>query len=132
MHSEAARLSGRDTRSSLRAHRCLVLNADCRPLSTYPLSIIDARDAVHAVFRQRVSVVETWPAAFFRSPSITVAVPKVVALREYAPIRGEPKFCHRSILLRDRFRCCYCGQRFEAHELTYDHVIPRSKGGRTE
>ena len=132
MRSEAARLSERDRERPLQAQRCLVLNADFRPLSTYPLSLVDARDAVLAVFRERVSMVETWPAAFFRSPSISVAVPKVVALREYAPICGEPKFCRRSILLRDRFRCCYCGQRFEAHELTYDHVIPRSKGGRTE
>jgi hypothetical protein len=115
MRSEAARLSDRDRQRPLQALQCLVLNADFRPLSTYPLSsLVDARDAVLAVFRERVSMVETWPAAFFRSPSISVAVPKVVALREYAPICGQPKFCRRSILLRDRFRCCYCGQRFEA------------------
>ena len=132
MRSEAAQFSERDQPRSLQAQRCLVLNADFRPLSTYPLSIVDARDAVQAVFRERVTVVETWPETFFRSPSVAIAVPKVTALREYAPISGEPKFCRRSILLRDRFRCCYCGERFEPHELTYDHVIPRSKGGRTE
>ena len=82
---------------SLQAQCCLVLNADFRPLNTYPLSLVDAREAVQAVFRDRVAVVETWPDAFFRSPSVAVAVPKVVALREYAPIRGEPKFCRRSI-----------------------------------
>jgi 5-methylcytosine-specific restriction endonuclease McrA len=125
MHGEAAA-------RSLQAQRCLVLNADFRPLCTSPLSLVDAKDAVQAIFRERVSVVETWPEAFFHSPSVTVAVPKVVALRQYAPIDGEPKFCRRSILLRDRFRCCYCGRRSEPRELTYDHVIPRSKGGRTE
>jgi hypothetical protein len=86
----------------VQAQRCLVLNADFRPLSPYPLSIIEARDAVHAVFRERVAVVETWPEAFFRSPTISVAAAKVIALREYAPVCGEPKFCRRSILLRDR------------------------------
>jgi 5-methylcytosine-specific restriction endonuclease McrA len=132
MRTEIDRLPEHDRARPLQAQRCLVLNADFRPLSTYPLSIVDAKDAVQAVFRDRVAVVETWPDAFFRSPSIAVAVPKVVALREYAPIRGEPKFCRRSILLRDRSRCGYCGERFEVQELTYDHVIPRSKGGRTE
>ena len=85
MHSEAARLPERTGQRSLQAQR-LVLNADFHPLSTYPLSIVHARDAVQAVFRERVSIVETWPQAFFRSPSVSVAVPKVVALREYAPI----------------------------------------------
>jgi hypothetical protein len=117
MRSQVARLSEHRERGSLQAQRCLVLNADFRPLSTYPLSIVDARDAIQAVFRERVSVIETWPNAFFRSPSLSVAVPKLIALREYAPICGEPKFCRRSILLRDRFRC-YCGRRFEAGELT--------------
>lgn len=111
--------------------RTLVLNADARPLSTWPLSLIDSRDAVSAIWRDRVTVLEDWPDAFFHSPSTTIAVPKVVMLREYAPISGEPKFCRRSILLRDRFRCQYCGELFASEDLTYDHVRPRSRGGKT-
>jgi 5-methylcytosine-specific restriction endonuclease McrA len=119
-------------RSSRSLHwRTLALNADGRPLSTYPLSIVSAQDAVSAIWRQRAIVIETWEGAFFRSPSTTIAVPKVMMLREYAPISGEPKFCRRSILLRDKFRCQYCGQEFPSQELTYDHVIPRSLGGKT-
>lgn len=112
--------------------RTLILNADFRPLATYPLSIISAQDAVSAVWRNRVVVVEEWPGEFFRSPSTSIAVPKVVALREYARMHGEPKFCRRSILLRDDFRCQYCGEEFSSEELTYDHVVPRARGGRTE
>ncbi len=111
--------------------RTLVLNADARPLSTWPLSVVSAQDAISAIWRDRATVVETWEGAFFRSPSITLAVPKVMMLREYAPISGEPKFCRRSILLRDRFRCQYCGNAFASHDLTFDHVIPRAKGGKT-
>lgn len=120
-----------EKRRSLLNLKTLVLNADARPLSTWPLSLVSAQDAVSAVWRQRATVVETWEGAFFRSPSTTIAVPKVMMLREYAQISGEPKFCRRSILLRDRFRCQYCGDRFESHELTFDHVIPRSRGGKT-
>lgn len=112
--------------------RALVLNADFRPLSTWPLSFIDARDAVHALFRERVTVVETWPNEFFRSPSTSVAVPKVVALRQYAPVSGQPKFCRRSILLRDRYRCQYCGDQYPSDQLTFDHLRPRSDDGKTE
>ena len=111
--------------------RTLVLNADFRPMSTWPLTLISGQEAVRAVFRGRASVVEEWDAVF-RSPSCTIAVPKVVALHEYAPINAEPKFCRRSILLRDRFRCQYCGNRFDGPDLTFDHVIPRARGGRTE
>ena len=118
-----------DRRKSL---RCLILNADGRPLSTWPLSLIPAQDAVHALYRDRVTVLEEWPGEFYRSPSLAIPVPKTAMLRDYAPISGDPKFCRRSILLRDRYRCQYCGERFESHDLTYDHVTPRSKGGRAE
>ena len=111
--------------------RTLVLNADGRALSTWPLSLIPAQDAVHAFYRDRVTVLEEWPGEFYRSPSMAIPVPKTVMLREYAPISGDPKFCRRSVLLRDRFCCQYCGQRFESHELTYDHVVPRAHGGTT-
>lgn len=110
--------------------RTLVLNADFRPMATYPLSLITGQEAVKAVFRGRATVVEEW-GAVFRSPSMEIYVPKVIALHEYAPINAAPKFCRRSILLRDKFRCQYCGKRFDSAELTFDHVIPKASGGQT-
>jgi len=110
--------------------RTLVLNADYRPIATYPLSLISGQEAVKAVYRGRATVVEEWTEAF-RSPSREILVPKTIALNEYVPINAAPKFCRRSILLRDRFRCQYCGDRFESRDLTFDHVIPKSKGGQT-
>ena len=38
-------------------HPALVLNADFRPMSYFPLSLLSWQDAVHAVFSERVSVV---------------------------------------------------------------------------
>jgi hypothetical protein len=61
-----------EKRKSLPALRSLVLNADYRPLSTYALSIIAAQDAVSAFRRERFDVVQTWPDAFFRSPSTAI------------------------------------------------------------
>ena len=113
------------------ALRTLVLNADFRPINTYPLSLIPAQEAISALWRGRATVVEEWDAVF-RSPSRVVKVPKVMALRHYAHVEAVPKFCRRSIFLRDRFCCQYCGVQRPTDELTFDHVIPRSAGGRTE
>lgn len=110
--------------------RALVLNADFRPLATYPLSLVTGQEAVKAVYRGRATVVEEWDEVF-RSPSREIRVPRVIALNQYVPINAAPKFCRRSILLRDRFRCQYCGERFDSRDLTFDHVIPRAKGGTT-
>jgi 5-methylcytosine-specific restriction endonuclease McrA len=116
--------------TSALSRRTLVLNANYLPLAVYPLSLITGQEAVKAVYRGRASVVEEWDEAF-RSPSIEIRVPRVIALNEYTPINAEPKFCRRSILLRDHFRCQYCGVRFESKDLTFDHVVPRAKGGTT-
>lgn len=110
--------------------KCLVLNADWRPLATYPLSVITGREAVEAVYRGRATVAEEW-GEVLRSPSVEIRVPRVIALNEYVPISSEPKFCRRSILLRDRYCCQYCGNRFVSQEMTFDHVIPRAAGGTT-
>lgn len=111
--------------------RTLVLNSDFRPLSVWPLSFMSPQEAIKTVYRDRAVVVEEWDEVF-RSPSIEIRVPKVIALRHYAPVSASPKFCRRSIFLRDRFRCQYCGHKFEAQDLTFDHVIPRAAGGKTE
>src|SRR5262249_28892677 len=40
-------------------------------------------------------------------------------------------FTRFNVFLRDRFKCQYCGDPFEASDLTFDHVIPRCRGGET-
>ena len=118
--------------TKLLALRTLVLNADYRPLSTWPLSLISGQDAVRAAYRDRVTVVEEWDAVF-RSPSISFKVPKVVALNvyvvAYAAVAARPT--RHLIMLRDRYCCQYCGERFSSSEFTFDHVVPRSQGGKT-
>ncbi len=43
----------------------------------------------------------------------------------------RPAFTRFNVFLRDRFTCQYCGNGFPANNLTFDHVVPRSRGGRT-
>jgi 5-methylcytosine-specific restriction endonuclease McrA len=60
-----------------------------------------------------------------------VRVPRIVRLLEYErfPV-GRVNFSRKNVLARDEFRCQYCGHRSPAKELTLDHVIPRSRGGK--
>ena len=108
----------------------LVLNADFRPLSYFPLSVWAWQDAVKAVFLDRVSVLSEYEVAV-RSPSMSMRLPSVIALKEYIPAARRPAFTRFNVFLRDAFACQYCSDRLPTHDLTFDHVIPRSRGGRT-
>ncbi|MBP0492040.1 HNH endonuclease [Roseomonas sp. SG15] len=108
----------------------LVLNADFRPLSYFPLSIWSWQDAVKAVFLDRVSVLNEYETEV-HSTSLTMRLPSVIALKEYIPAARRPAFTRFNVFLRDRFSCQYCGRDHAAPDLTFDHVIPRSRGGRT-
>jgi 5-methylcytosine-specific restriction endonuclease McrA len=106
----------------------LVLNADFRPLSYFPLSLWAWQDAVKAVFLDRVSVLSEYETEV-RSPSITMKLPSVIALKDYIPSARRPAFTRFNVFLRDAFVCQYCSDRRPAHDLTFDHVVPRSRGG---
>ena len=108
----------------------LVLNADFRPLSYFPLSLWCWQDAVKAVFLDRVNIVSEYEEEV-RSPSFSMRLPSVIALKTYIPLARRPAFTRFNVFLRDRFACQYCGTAEPASELTFDHVIPRSRGGRT-
>ena len=112
-----------------RAESCpaLVLNADYRPLSYYPLSVWCWQDAIKAVFLDRVNIVSEYDTTV-RSPSFEMRLPSVVSLKTYVQPSRNPAFTRFNVFLRDRFTCQYCGAR---EDLTFDHLIPRSKGGLT-
>ncbi len=108
----------------------LILNADYRPLSYFPLSLWSWQDAVRAIFRESVVVVSEYE-RFVRSPNHEIKLPSVLALKEYVPAAQKPAFTRFNVFLRDKWQCQYCGDKFRTQELTFDHVIPRSRGGRT-
>lgn len=66
------------------------------------------------------------------TPSFELAVPEVIMLTDFNrfPPR-QLKFSRRNIYVRDNHQCQYCGKVPKKEELTIDHVIPRSKGGKT-
>jgi 5-methylcytosine-specific restriction endonuclease McrA len=67
-----------------------------------------------------------------KSVALRIRVPEVIVLLTYDAIpKKEVPFTRRNLYQRDRYSCQYCGKRTPKEELTIDHVVPRSKGGRT-
>ncbi len=115
---------------SLESCPALVLNADYRPLSYFPLSLWSWQDTVKAVVLDRVNVLSEYDRQV-HSPSWAFNLPSVIALKQYITIAKRPAFTRFNVFLRDRFACQYCGDGYPASELTFDHLRPRSRGGRT-
>jgi 5-methylcytosine-specific restriction endonuclease McrA len=97
-----------------------------------PIQIISWQRAITLIALNKVEVVEEYDAPLLRAQSIVVNVPAVVRLRKTFRRHAKPvKFSRVNIYARDNYRCQYCAQKCTPDELTYDHVVPRSKGGRT-
>ena len=117
-----------DKNMSLEKCPALVLNADYRPLSYYPLSLWSWQDSIKSVFLDRVSIVSYYD-RIIRSPSFSMKLPSVIALKSYIRPQTNPNFTRFNVFLRDKFSCQYCGDK---KDLTFDHLLPKSKGGITD
>jgi hypothetical protein len=80
----------------------LVLNADFRPLSYYPLSLWSWQDAIKAVFLERVDIVAQYERKV-HSPSFEIQLPSVVSLKSFVKPTTHPAFTRFNVFLRDRF-----------------------------
>jgi len=79
----------------------------------------------------KVEVIEEYNREI-HSVSFTIKLPAVVRLlRMVKRPKGTVKFSRQNIYARDRYQCQYCGARKPAEELTYDHVLPKARGGKT-
>ena len=107
----------------------LILNADYRPLSYFPLSLWSWQDAIKAVYLDRVDVVAEYEEVV-RSASLILPIPSVIVLKSFIKPSRRVPFSRFNLFLRDEFKCQYCGK--ESNDLTFDHVIPKCKGGKTK
>lgn len=96
-----------------------------------PKTILHWQDAIKMMYEETVDVVVSYDEDI-RSPSVTWKMPAVVRLRKLArkTQRGAVKFSRQNVYARDRYTCQYCSNRFEHEDLSYDHVVPKSAGGR--
>jgi 5-methylcytosine-specific restriction endonuclease McrA len=110
------------------SRKVLLLNA-----SYEPLSLVTAPKALALVWRRVAEILEIDQGHFLRSPHYIFDIPSVIRLVHYIDIRSRQNRVtnrHR-ILARDHYRCQFCGKRGSAFDLTLDHILPKSRGGRT-
>src|SRR5690349_18951885 len=94
-----------------------------------PQRIVPWQRAVCLLFVGKAEVVEDYD-EHVSSPSLTMPMPAVVRMtRAPKRYRRDVRFSRRHVLVRDAFRCQYCGELKPHGQLTYDHVLPRSRGG---
>jgi 5-methylcytosine-specific restriction endonuclease McrA len=104
----------------------LVLNATFEPIN------VTAVRRAMVLLLKGVAQAEELNHAEVHSATRTLKVPSVIRLLAYRHIPQQTRaLSRRNILLRDRNTCQFCGHTFSASELTLDHVVPRSRGGRS-
>jgi len=110
----------------------LVLNADGMPVSYLPLSTINWKESITYLWLDKVTVLEWYDDWIVRSSSWETRVPAVIMMKGMMRRRRTPRFSKTNIFLRDLHHCQYCETQFPKSILTLDHVLPISRGGRTE
>lgn len=109
--------------------RCLILNADYSPLTT-----IDWRRAVVWSIEsdnkiQGINIIDFYQNDFIQGTNNRkYPIPAVAITKKYLNISScTVTFSRKNIFIRDNFTCQYCGDNKAINQLTYDHVIPKSK-----
>jgi 5-methylcytosine-specific restriction endonuclease McrA len=109
------------------ASAVLFLDAQYRPLRIEPW-----QRAISDLFLGKIEVVEYSRDRTIRGVNRAHPMPSVVrVLRVFKRDRIRIKFSRLNIYARDRFTCAYCRTRKATEDLTFDHVVPRSRGGKT-
>ncbi|MBX2803612.1 MAG: HNH endonuclease [Myxococcales bacterium] len=112
--------------SSLESFRALLLDKAFRPLRA-----VGWRRALCLDLCERVEVLEYYDRRV-RTTGASFPLPAVIRVPGW--LHRLPQIVpptRRNVLLRDGFACRYCGWEGTSAQLTIDHVLPRSRGGRT-
>jgi 5-methylcytosine-specific restriction endonuclease McrA len=106
------------------AHQVLVLNA-----SYEPINVCSLQRAVVLLLKEKAEVLEQSHLRI-RTASSSFVKPHVIRLVYLVrvPRYEARKITRRALFARDDYRCQYCGA---GNRLTVDHVVPRSRGGRS-
>lgn len=96
-----------------------------------PHNIIPWQEAVTLLYLGKIEVVSEYEDVI-ASPSIAIRAPAVVRLKRFkGSHRKGVKFSRHNVHVRDNFTCAYCGFKGGRRSLNFDHVLPRSRGGKT-
>jgi len=97
-----------------------------------PIGVVSWQQAMTMLFTSKCEVVEEYDDEI-RTTYLVVKIPAVVRLLNVFHRRSKKvKFSRINVYGRDGFKCLYCGVKHAVKDLTFDHVLPRSRGGKTE
>ena len=105
---------------------CILLNGDY----TF-LNIIDWRRAICLMVKEKIEVLKYTDRVISNyDGTVKFFVPAVMRLIKVirSLYRTNVPFSKRNVMVRDRFKCLYCGS---DKQLTIDHIIPVSRGGKS-
>lgn len=94
-----------------------------------PISFISYRRVARLVVKGKVEIISQWKGVPFYNG---LDYPSIMVLKKY--VRKKPlipKFNFRGVFRRDMFMCCYSGKELPPSKLTVDHVLPKSRGGKS-
>lgn len=97
-----------------------------------PLEILCWQRAISLVVTEQARVLEVEAERFIHTANRAYPLPSVIQHFEATYRHNRPiRWSRANLYARDDFSCCYCGHKHGFSGLTYDHVLPRSRGGRT-
>lgn len=107
-------------------HKALVLNKSYQPIET-----ISWQDAFKMILNGRAKAIDYYD-AIVRTPNDEFFIPAVLVLVEYNSVpKRTVIYSKRLVYERDKWTCQYCRKKLTSQTATIDHVLPRSKGGRS-
>jgi len=104
----------------------LLLNATFEPLK-----VISWQRAMTLFVSGRAEIIETHDREV-RAVTFSFKLPSIIRLLRFVKVRNlhQVKFSRANIYVRDAYTCQYCAEVFAPEDLTFDHVVPVSQGGR--
>ncbi|MER3603691.1 MAG: HNH endonuclease [Thermus sp.] len=105
-------------------HDVLVLNSNYEPLN-----VCNLPRAFRLILGAKAEVVE-YDHQIVRTPRTEFRAPSVIRLQHLVRRpRPRVRLARREVFTRDHYTCQYCGR--QGGELTVDHILPKSRGGRS-
>lgn len=128
---------------SILESRALVLNR-----SYYPIGLCSLKDSFKLVCEDVADILDgdlnvydfkTWCDLEVEEGMDSVGLvskriraPRIIRLRDFNKVPERVvRFNKKNVYIRDQYVCQYCRQKLTAHRLSMDHVLPKSRGGKT-
>lgn len=106
----------------------LVLNVAC-----FPVGIVSWQSAITRICKGSAQAIEEYDEVV-RSPRTSMYIPSIIMMNAYyvPDLTNVVPFNRENIYRRDNGTCMYCGKKVSLSTFTFEHIIPQSRGGKTE